>query len=569
MNAAFLRFNESALKSGLFQFNPTLGRELKQTTETFVTLARSAADQGPDEEEEVGEGTLDIAAEMRDATRAIRGSTDEQLTPNPPPESQHTSIGWGYTSTLESSLPTKYTPSSRNDPLSQSSFFQQSYDESNQLNLVRSKPKSMFYGATVGQVIDPASSQSPDGGSPHEQPLPFGLVDFNFRDRRPYSPPTDNPQIYSVDIPSPIHTPKFAKPHTPPLLPSLSMKTPKPSWTYSHDETTFARRLTRASLEAGFHLLSGANLRPAAVNYVFRLSLPYCSLEELRERFKIILARSTEEELDCFDTPFIHLGGAGTHYPRKDARGNTIAKPNSWNIRSIGPLRAKLARAENLTDPSQSHDLDIDLTGFEGEWFDPDDIEGYLAEEKSCHIDPKASFAECLIDVEDGQEPETPEFGFLSFSKKMSLDFSGLPSDNPGLSSGSSSEPSSSNKSTPGSTVGELDAIIGKPDPPFGLDMNAGGFDFTKYNGIDHSSLYDQPLGLDLAPGFDANLNTAMTGLSATTFSDMSNLGLDLMGGGIQQLPVAKPKQKKVAWIDVTKFINGEFSSETITTGPR
>ena len=305
------------------------------------------------------------------------------------------------------------------------------------------------------------------------------------------------------------------------------------------------------------------------MNYVFRLSLPYCSLEELRERFKIILARSTEEELDCFDTPFIHLGGAGTHYPRKDTRGNIIAKPNSWNIRSIGPLRAKLARAENLADPSQSHDLDIDLTGFEGEWFDPNDIEGYLAEEKSCHIDPKASFAECLIDVEDGQEPETPEFGFLSFSKKMSLDFSGLPSDNPGLSSGSSSEPNSSNKSTPGSTVGELDAIIGKPDPPFGLDMNAGGFDFTKYNGIDHSSLYDQPLGLDLAPGFDANLNTAMTGLSATTFSDMSNLGLDLMGGGIQQLPVAKPKQKKVAWIDVTKFINGEFSSETIITGPR
>ena len=36
------------------------------------------------------------------------------------------------------------------------------------------------------------------------------------------------------------------------------------------------------------------------------------------------------------------------------------------------------------------------IEGFEGEWFDPYDIEGYLAE-KGMHVDPTASFAEVEV----------------------------------------------------------------------------------------------------------------------------------------------------------------------------
>ncbi|KAF2793550.1 hypothetical protein K505DRAFT_276815 [Melanomma pulvis-pyrius CBS 109.77] len=559
MNTCFLRFNESAFKSGLLQLNPVLGRELKRATESFVTLVKSASDQSMEVVDDADEDVLDPAAELHDAAQSARAEHRQPL-----PVPQHTSIGWGYTATLEESP--RNTASSRNEPLQHSTFFHAPYDASNQLGLVRSKSRSMFLSSTtVGQIMD--QSRSPTENTSRHQPLPFGLVDYSLGEQQRFSPPLDNnPQIFSVNIPSP----RVSNLPSPPLLPNLSIKSLNPPWTYSYDETTFARRLTRASLETGFHLLSGANLRPAARNHVFKLSLPYMPIEKIRERFKLLLSRGTDEELDCWDAPFIHLGGAGTHYPRKDARGNVIPIPNSWTVRSIGPPCTKLVRLESITDSSKDHNLNIDLTGFEGEWFDAYDVQGYLEEVKGCHIDPKDSFTEVYVEVDEELEQEPESSGSLSFSKKVNLDFSGIPSastypsNSPSLSYGSGSEPSTSSRGTPTNSTGGMEPMLGQSDSPFGLDMGAGGFDFAKFNvnGIDHSSLYDQPLGLDLAPGFDANLNTTMAGFSPTTFDNMSNLGLDLMGGGAAQLPVVKPKQRKAVWFDVTKFID-----EIITHG--
>jgi hypothetical protein len=567
MNTQFLRFNDSALKSGLFQLNPVLGRELKHVAETFVTLAKSASDQtSHDEEDDAAELNLDGIVKLHDETSSVRASREQR---QPLPVPQHTNVGWGYAATLDDSPPPRDPTNVQNPSLQQRNFFSDDYDTSNQLSLVRSSPKSFLYGSTsVGQIMDPVSTL-PNDNSQSSQALPFGLVDFT---HRPYSPPLDNhPQIYSVHIPSPLLNSRSKLP-SPPLLPipSLTTKTLKPAWTYSHDEVTFARRLTRASLETGFHLLSGANLRPAALNYVFKLSLPYLNLDELRDRFKVLLARSTEEDLDSWDTPFIHLGGAGTHYPKKDKHGNVVPVPNSWTVRNIGPPRAKLVRAESSVDPSQNHDLHIDLTGFEGEWFDAHDVQGYLEEEKGCHIDPKDSFAEVSIEAEDEETPDTatmdPTVGSLLFSKKLNIDFSDIahaPDTSPGLSSGSSSEPTSSSKSTPANSGGGMEAIFGgQSEAPFGLDMdmdsNMNGFDFGKF---DHASLYDQPLGLDLAPGYDNNMNTTMAGFSTSGFGGMESLGLDLMGGEVEHSTIVKPKQKKAAWIDVSKFIDGEYPS--------
>jgi hypothetical protein len=564
MNTQFLRFNESALKSGLFQLNPVLGRELKHVAETFVTLAKSASDQtSHDDEDDAAETTLEAIVQLHDAASSTQTSRERR---QPLPIPQHTNIGWGYAATLDDSPPPRNTAIVQNQSLQHRSFFSDDYDTSNQLSVVRSSHKSFLYSTSVGQIMDPVSAPSNDNSQSSEA-LPFGLVDFT---HRPYSPPLDHhPHIYNVSIPSPLLNSRAKLPSPPPLpIHSLTTKTPKPAWTYSHDEVTFARRLTRASLETGFHLLSGANLRPAALNYVFKLSLPYMGLDELRDRFKLLLARSTEEDLDSWDTPFIHLGGAGTHYPRKDKHGNVVPVPNSWTVRNIGPPRAKLVRAESSVDPSQNHDLNIDLTGFEGEWFDANDVQGYLEEEKGCHIDPKDSFAEVFIEVEDDETHNSveldPTVGSLLFGKKLNLDFSDIAHSSdasPGLSSGSSSEPTSSSKSTPQNSAGGMDAIFGgQSEAPFGLDMgmdsNMNGFDFGKF---DHASLYDQPLGLDLAPGYDNNMNTTMAGFSTSGFGGMESLGLDLMGGEVEHSPIAKPKQKKAAWIDVSKFIDGEY----------
>jgi hypothetical protein len=140
------------------------------------------------------------------------------------------------------------------------------------------------------------------------------------------------------------------------------------------------------------------------MEHIFKLSLSYLSLEQLRARFKAMLARSVNDDLDFWETPFIHLGGAGTHYPRKDANGNVMTLKNCWSIRQIGPLEKRMVRMEKVSDGTLKFLPDMDLTAYEGEWFDAHDVQGYLEDKWACRMDPKSSFAQCLIDDDDDKE---------------------------------------------------------------------------------------------------------------------------------------------------------------------
>ncbi|KAF2471003.1 uncharacterized protein BDR25DRAFT_334155 [Lindgomyces ingoldianus] len=566
MNKSFLSFNESALKSGILRLNPRLGQELKNVAESLFTLAKTAASERNHEgDEETGEAGLDPATELHKATSSALASREQTQThdANLSTLGTHTDIGWGYSATVSAESPTSadtnsphqgnYGHSTYFPPMASSPYETTGREKS----LMRMRPGA----GTVGQVSDQSRTHLHNNTSSEQ--LPFGLVDLLTRDCSQYQ---SNPQIYSVNIPSPELTPPLSRLHSPPLLPSLSTKTPAPIYTYSQQETTFARRLTRAALECGFHLLSSATLRPAALNYVFKLSLPYMTVDQLREKFKLLLARGIHEDLDSYDTPFIHLGGAGTHYPRKDSQGNIIPVPNSWTVRKVGPMQK--IRAQNTTYPSQTHDLDIDLTGFEGEWFDGHDVQGYLESEKGCVINPQDTFTEVFVE----EEEEAPAgLSSLSYSKSvnLSLDLSGAggmyPSQSPVLSNSSTTTAETlSSQSTPGTSIsdplsGRGSTSFIRSETPFGLDMGMSNFnDFaTKFNDIDSATYFDQPLGLDLAPGFDVGLNgTTMTGFSTSGFGDMPNLGLDLTGLEFEPLPVVKQKRKRAAWLDVSKLID-------------
>ena len=120
----------------------------------------------------------------------------------------------------------------------------------------------------------------------------------------------------------------------------------------------------------------------------------------------------------------IHVGGAGTHYARRDPFGNLQPKSKSQDLGKIGPH--KLALLENSTRDSFSSEVTVEVTGYEGEWFDPYDVQGYL-EEKGIFVNPSASFAEAeiiewseaLSSASDGsdQGPQTPEDDFVSRPK--------------------------------------------------------------------------------------------------------------------------------------------------------
>ncbi|KAJ5089360.1 hypothetical protein N7532_008044 [Penicillium argentinense] len=77
---------------------------------------------------------------------------------------------------------------------------------------------------------------------------------------------------------------------------------------------------------------------------------------------KGILESGLDEAPEIWDMPFYLLGGAGTHYPRRDRTGKPILPPNALP-----------------TSELSDHDLLADF-GLNGEWLDSHDVEGYLGE---------------------------------------------------------------------------------------------------------------------------------------------------------------------------------------------
>lgn len=379
MNKTFLRFHDATLKSGLLQLNPGLARELKLATETFTNLAKTAT------EFETGDEDGEVDGEVARPPQRPQPATS--------PAQEHVHLAWGYSVSPDRS---GRTETQHIQTQTQPDNFFSTFNNGSFSNSLMSRRQLM-----VGEVFDqPRTSSSYPQPTPttsqHQAQLPFGLVDLLGQPQNSYT--STNPHIYSVNIPTPDVSPPTTRLTTPPLhLPPITRGL-APAFTYSHDETNFARRLTRAALESAFQLLSSVNSRSSAINYIFKLSLPYLTLDQMRARFKMMLARSVDEELDFWETPFVHLGGAGTHYPQKDPNGNVVMKKNNWTIRQIGSAEKRTARMENMADGKWRDVHDIDLTLFEGEWFDSWDVQGYLEDHYDCRLDPKSSFAECTIE---------------------------------------------------------------------------------------------------------------------------------------------------------------------------
>jgi hypothetical protein len=264
MNKTFLKLNESTVKSGLLQLNPTLAQEFKLVTETFANLVKTAS-EGQYEGDEDGEQE-DQGVERNGAQRPAEPDT----------EAQH--VGWGY-STVPKSDVQKRPQQQLSTPDSYLAHISAAYgnvDTSrNDLVSCRVFPTGAVFdqsSRSSQRTVDPPSSHT----SSQPAQLPFGLVDLLDQQQTPFAP--SNPHIYSVRIPTPEAIPPINRLPTPPST-KAPMKTLRPVTTYSFEETTFARRLSRAALETGFHLLSRANDRPtvrtqlADVRIAFLVSL--------------------------------------------------------------------------------------------------------------------------------------------------------------------------------------------------------------------------------------------------------------------------------------------------------
>lgn len=574
MNNLASQFNVAASKSGVFQLDASLKQHLKQVTDQYATLVKSAYEGGIDGDEEAPEPIMDAVVENKGASEP-RSQEQQLIMPSRPSDGgDRVDIGWGYSADI--------VDRAQNSTHWQSPPVPREIDRN--LSTRARMPNAPMYGSdkydprtmrppvTVGGVLDQAMSWNSKQASQRNESgeLPFGMVDMS---QQQYPSGTQNSQS---DFLTPEATPP-SKSLPPSPLNSLTSKPMVTNWTYSHDETTFARRLARAAFEAGYHLLSVANQRPATINRVFRLWVPQVSVEELRQNFKALLARGVHEDLESWDSPFPHIGGAGTHYPRKDAQGNSVTTTNEWTCKRIGPASSTMIRIENSKDPSKNREMNVDLTGFEGEWFDAYDVEGYLEQEKGCHIDPKMSFAEVLIDDDFDEDPDSPKKEYFFNSLKGGGPLHSPPTPPPppppapipqqtsAPQSMSANETRSQERNT-SANENDTNNLFAQTDVPFGLDMdmdmamnmnmhtaNMAPLDFN---------LFDEPIGLDLAPTFTFDQQDQLPphNFLPLRFEDNEEAGpsgLELRGeSGI--IKRGGNRNKKAAWVDVSKFVDGK-----------
>ncbi|KAJ5020929.1 hypothetical protein J3E73DRAFT_427789 [Bipolaris maydis] len=469
-------------------------QEFKLVKETFSSLARTASESQRQVDEDVEQGA--------------EGASSRKP-PEPEPEPEH--VGWGY---FAVSQPHNKDQAAQNLPVPNgySSQFSATGGDQSAPSII--SHSQYAYGEQSGQthhVSQPVFESLPAGIAP-QQELPFGLIPVPDQQQTPYETSNfhTNP-ANPANVPAPGLAPATASLPTTSLSTSdLSMKTLSPVWSYNHNESTVGRRLARSTVESGFAVLTHLNYSPVIINHIFRLNFPHYNIEQIKQRFQQVMSRTVVEDLDWFEAPFAPLGGAGTHYPRRDAAGNVVPR-NFWGQEWIGPREKSLEGWGNVEGRAAQYLSTVDLSGFEGEWFDAYDVQGYLEEHYACKFNPSSSFAECLIDIED---------------KGPTNSYANVP------------QQAQTNR---GATANN----------GFGMDTSFGGTPAPEYAGdftqlVNHDISFDQTLGLDLAPGFDYGFT------NNTSFG--TGPGIRAMGDDLEGLQVVK-QRKRCAWIDVSRLI--------------
>lgn len=202
--------------------------------------------------------------------------------------------------------------------------------------------------------------------------------------------------VYGLESPRPTSMPA-----------SLTLPT-----TYSFQEFTFSRRLHRTCLEQAYRLLVNAHKWPATYNRVFKLALTIMDHDTFTANVKKTLSRGPHEPLDLDDI-LVHIGGAGTHYPSRDQFGQLRPKKQSYNLGIVDPQT--LALVDKTVHDNLMADLTVEVPGYEGEWFDANDVEGYL-NEKGIFIDPWAAFATVELFSRDAPSGSTMSRGNTDLS---------------------------------------------------------------------------------------------------------------------------------------------------------
>lgn len=153
---------------------------------------------------------------------------------------------------------------------------------------------------------------------------------------------------------------------------SLTPRLSTMQYTYAFQELRFARRLQRYSLEHAYRLFADHRSDPREIYRVFRLVPCVKDPTKTQPRFRQLLMGGRTDLLEVPGLPFYSIGGAGTHFPDVDEKGNAIYPANSRIPRRILGMFPKIELGNRESGGA------LEIYGFGGEWFDSRDVEGYL-----------------------------------------------------------------------------------------------------------------------------------------------------------------------------------------------
>jgi hypothetical protein len=199
---------------------------------------------------------------------------------------------------------------------------------------------------------------------------------------------------------APATTPAF------PLSPYSSLPLPQ---SMSFGEPTFGRRLQRRSLELAYRLLT----MPEPPKHRYAEAFGFCMLfepvDKIRERISSLLERTTSESLNWWQAPFWAAGGSGQHQLQQDNSGSGRDGARVGNQGTVdqmkysfpggqfglGPFDAKVTETrDKRIDPR----MRIRLPGFEGDFYDPEEVELYL-QARGVAIQPGQDFLTTEVEV--------------------------------------------------------------------------------------------------------------------------------------------------------------------------
>ncbi|EFR02847.1 hypothetical protein MGYG_05848 [Nannizzia gypsea CBS 118893] len=329
MREAFLAFNDEAVRSGALSAYPRLAQQLEKTTRRVMSLTPEAQEGGKSPASDPDELPAPTTTAENASYVALNHTPDAYASDEPCPNAP--------------------------DKLCYSSAEPLPLKGGNDLLYMGTIPTdtTQLYGPTINDSITSIS-------------IP------------PVSVPTfDRAGFSTYAIPSPCSSGAYIFNRDLPI-------------TYSHQESSFARRLHRRSLEYGYALLTNPGTRPERLAHKFRLTFYLTLRSHLHNSFTTLLQRSANEPLEFIEKPHFCLGGAGMHYPRRDGLGNNIFPPNMQSLeRVFGTLLSQLGENEKVSTVQEF----IEKTGLGGTWFDCHDVEGYL-KTKGIHLGSLSTFIE-------------------------------------------------------------------------------------------------------------------------------------------------------------------------------